>query len=209
LHDLAVEDRISQRVAAVAVRGHCHVDPGRKKQCAGWLLHAQFFQSDEQSHGQAPSRAIAGDRDLTRFEAEVQEKPVSADRIFQGMRKRELRGTPVVESERSHRRRTSQLAHEVPVTLQRAPNISSAVQMEDGFAGARDRRGRPFSGNAVCLHLFYTDIRCQRKEVSQSVGRCPTLPDSEGRRLRAKHGFQSFKLIHRNTSFSTTGLEAA
>ena len=117
-HQLAIEDRISLRVAAVAVRGRCHVDPGREKKCASWLLHAKFFQSHEQRYRQARSRAIAGDRDLTRLEAGIQQEFVSADRIFQGVRKWELRSAPVIEGQRSHRGRATHLADEVPVALQ-------------------------------------------------------------------------------------------
>jgi hypothetical protein len=121
------------------------------------------------------------------------------------MRKRELRGAPVVEGERSHRRRATQLTDEMPVTLQRAPDISPAVQIEDDLAGARDGRGRPFSGNTVRPHLFHTDIRCQREEVSQRVGRRPTLFNGAGCRQCAKHGFKSFKLIHRKHLFQRNG----
>jgi hypothetical protein len=43
------------------------------------------------------------------LEARTEEKAVSANRIFQGLRERELRGTPVIEGQRSHRRRVAQL----------------------------------------------------------------------------------------------------
>ena len=67
---LRIGSRCALRIAPVAVRCHGHISPGREEKRAGWLLQAQFFQSYEQRHGQARSRAIAGDRDLPRIETE-------------------------------------------------------------------------------------------------------------------------------------------
>lgn len=49
------------------------------------------------------------------------------------------------------------------------------MQIEDDFAGGRNWRGCPFSWYTMRLCLFHSDICCQRKEVSESIVRGPSL----------------------------------
>ncbi len=186
LEVVLVNERIDVVLAGEARPRHRQIRPRRNEPGAGRQRLAGHPQRVDQLNGEIAARAVAGDHDVRRRNAQLPQITPCRERVVERRRKRMLRRQPIADRERAHPRRPPRLRHHAAMARNRARAIAPAMEINEHPRRIAARHARPFPRHPVEIDRLELHIGRNRIDRAHLIKPRAAFGPPDGPRLASE-----------------------